>query len=111
MTVALSTLNGLVRECRRKPAGLRTHTLVGVASAVIMLVTSTASATYWSQGTSIGPVPSRRPDRVRRTGYIEAGVIFGLRDAVRGHTTAAVVWLVEALGMACGDWVPGLALA
>ena len=44
-------------------------------------------------------------------GFIGGGVIFMRRDAVKGLTTAASVWLTAALGMACGAGLPVLALA
>ena len=44
-------------------------------------------------------------------GFIGGGVIFMRRDAVRGLTTAASVWLTAALGMACGAGLPLLAVA
>ena len=111
MAFTLSALIGLERELRQKAAGLRTHTLVGVASALIMLVSK--------YGFSDVLVPEHiilDPSRVAAqvvsgVGFIGAGLIFVRKDAVRGLTTAAVVWLVAAIGMACGGGLPGLALA
>ncbi|WP_395482082.1 MgtC/SapB family protein [Streptomyces sp. KHY 26] len=39
-------------------------------------------------------------------GFIGGGLIFVRRDAVRGLTTAATVWLTRAVGMACGGGLP-----
>jgi putative Mg2+ transporter-C (MgtC) family protein len=44
-------------------------------------------------------------------GFIGGGLIFVRRDAVRGLTTAAAVWLTAAIGMACGSGLPRLAVA
>ena len=44
-------------------------------------------------------------------GFIGGGLIFVRRDAVRGLTTAATIWLVAAVGMACGAGLPVLAVA
>jgi putative Mg2+ transporter-C (MgtC) family protein len=44
-------------------------------------------------------------------GFIGAGLIFVGQDRVRGLTTAATVWLVTGIGMACGAGLPWLALA
>src|SRR4051794_5761695 len=44
-------------------------------------------------------------------GFIGGGLIFVRRDAVRGLTTAAAVWLTAAIGMACGAGLPRLAVA
>jgi len=106
----LSTLIGLERELRQKSAGLRTYTLVGFASALIVLV----SKYGFSNILEINKVvldPSRIAAQiVSGIGFIGGGVIFVRKDIVRGLTTAATVWLVAAVGMACGAGLPLLAL-
>lgn len=107
---AASALIGLERELRQKAAGLRTHTLVGVASALIVLVSKYGFNDVLVPG-RIEVDPSRVAAQiVSGVGFIGAGLIFVRKDAVRGLTTAAVVWLVAAVGMACGAGLPGLAL-
>lgn len=106
LALVLSTLIGLEREVRQKSAGLRTHTLVGMGSALFMEVSK-----YGFGGLAFGGV-SYDPSRVAAQivsgiGFIGGGLIFVRRDAVRGLTTAATVWLTCAIGMACGG---GLAL-
>lgn len=111
LAFGLCALIGLEREIRQKAAGLRTHTLVGVAAALITLVSK--------YGFSDVLVPERivlDPSRVAAQivsgiGFLGAGLIFVRRDAVRGLTTAAVIWEVAAIGMACGAGLPLLALA
>jgi putative Mg2+ transporter-C (MgtC) family protein len=106
----LSALIGLERELRQKSAGLRTHTLVGVASALIVLVSKYGFTDVLVPG-HIVLDPSRVAAQiVSGIGFLGAGLIFVRGDAVRGLTTAAVVWLVAAIGMACGAGLPGLAL-
>jgi putative Mg2+ transporter-C (MgtC) family protein len=111
LAFGLSALIGLEREIRQKSAGLRTHILVGVASALIMLV-SKYGFTDVIVKNQIVLDPSRVAAQiVSGIGFLGAGLIFVRRDAVRGLTTAATVWLTAGLGMACGAGLPLLALA
>lgn len=96
-----STLIGFEREWNMKDAGLRTHALVGVASALIMIISK-----YGFQDVLSGYIQSD-PGRVAAQivtgiGFIGGGLIFVHRDLVRGLTTAAAIWLTAAVGMACG---------
>ncbi len=109
LAFALSALIGLEREFRQKAAGLRTHTLVGVAAALFMLVSKYGFSDVVLAG-RITLDPSRVAAQiVSGIGFLGAGIIFVRRDAVRGLTTAAVAWLVAAIGMACGGGLAGLA--
>jgi len=107
----LSGLVGLEREIRHKSAGLRTYTLVGVASALFMLISK-----YGFNNVLVPHQIVLDPSRVvaqvvSGLGFIGGGVIFMRRNVVRGLTTAASVWLTAALGMACGAGLVTLALA
>src|ERR1700684_553629 len=107
----LSALIGLERELRQKSAGLRTYTLVGFSSALIILV-SKYGFTDVIQPDRIVLDPSRIAAQiVSGIGFIGGGVIFVRKDLVRGLTTAATVWLTAAVGMACGAGLPILAIA
>lgn len=104
----LSSLIGLEREWRQKSAGLRTHTLVGVGSALFMLVSK------YGFGDIIGPGVTLDPSRVAAQvvsgiGFIGGGLIFVRRDVVSGLTTAGSIWLTAAVGMAAGAGLPILA--
>jgi putative Mg2+ transporter-C (MgtC) family protein len=106
IALLLSAAIGMEREIRQKSAGLRTHTLVGFASALIMLVSKYGFTDV------LGPHVSLDPSRVAAQivsglGFIGGGLIFVRRDAVKGLTTAAVIWLTAAVGMAAGSglWV------
>ena len=111
LAFALSALIGLEREIRQKAAGLRTYTLVGVAAALFMLV-STYGFMDVLESYRVVLDPSRVAAQVvSGIGFIGAGVIFMRRDVVRGLTTAASVWVTAALGMACGAGLPILAVA
>jgi putative Mg2+ transporter-C (MgtC) family protein len=111
LAFVLSALIGLEREIRQKAAGLRTHTLVGVAAALITLVSKYGFSDVLVPG-HIVLDPSRVAAQiVSGVGFIGAGLIFVRKDLVRGLTTAAVIWLVAGIGMACGGGLAGLAAA
>jgi putative Mg2+ transporter-C (MgtC) family protein len=110
LAFVLSALIGLEREIRHKSAGLRTYTLVGFAAALIMLV-SKYGFTNILVNDRVVLDPSRIAAQiVTGIGFIGGGLIFVRRDSVRGLTTAAIVWLTAAIGMACGAGLPILAL-
>ena len=110
LALVLSTLIGLEREFRAKSAGLRTHTLVGVAAALIVLVSKYGFGDTIASN-AIVLDPSRVAAQiVSGIGFIGGGLIFVQRDVVRGLTTAAIIWLTAAVGMACGAGLPLLAL-
>ena len=88
---------------------MRTHTLVGVAAALIMIVSKYGFGDVLSERIVLDP--SRVAAQiVTGIGFIGGGLIFVRRDSVRGLTTAAIVWLTTAVGMACGAGLPVLAL-
>jgi putative Mg2+ transporter-C (MgtC) family protein len=88
---------GYVRELTKKAAGLRTHTLVCLGSAIFTLV-----SIYMAKG-----VPGADPSRIAASvvtgiGFIGAGTIFQTGGSVRGLTTAASIWVCAAIGLAVG---------
>jgi putative Mg2+ transporter-C (MgtC) family protein len=104
--VAIGGLVGFDRGLRQKPAGLRTHALVSLGAALMTIT-----------GMEIAPEDPGAITRVLQgviagVGFLGGGVI--LRDnhdqRVRGLTTAASIWIVAGLGMACGagHWRTGL---
>jgi putative Mg2+ transporter-C (MgtC) family protein len=110
LALVLSSLIGLEREFKMKSAGLRTHTLVGVAAALIVLVSK-----YGFSDVIVKDEVVLDPSRVAAQivsgiGFIGGGLIFVQRDTVRGLTTAAIIWLTAAVGMACGAGLPILAI-
>ncbi len=107
----LSALVGVEREIRQKSAGLRTHTLVGVSAALIMLVSKYGFMDVLANGRVVLDPSRVAAQVVSGIGFIGGGVIFMRRDVVRGLTTAASVWFTAALGMACGAGLPVLAVA
>lgn len=106
----LSAVVGIERHRQVKSAGLRTHTLVGVGSAIFTLVSAYGFSMV--DGTNVTLDPSRIAAQiVSGIGFLGAGVIFVRQNIVSGLTTAASVWVVAAIGMACGAGMPILAVA
>lgn len=98
------SLIGLERSFHGRPAGFRTHALVCLASALLMLVT----AYQWDW---LGKVPMDTvrtdPTRIAQgimtgIGFLGAGVIFKEGLTVRGLTTAASIWMTAAIGILFG---------
>jgi putative Mg2+ transporter-C (MgtC) family protein len=108
IALVLSAMIGWERELRQKSAGLRTHTLIGFGAALIMLVSKYGFTDVL--GDHVVLDPSRVAAQiVSGIGFIGGGLIFVRRDAVRGLTTAAAVWVTTAVGMAAGGGLPVLA--
>jgi putative Mg2+ transporter-C (MgtC) family protein len=104
----LGCMIGLERERRIWAAGMRTHMLVGIGSALFMLVSLFGfSDVLGTPGVMLDP--SRVAAQVASgIGFLGAGTIIFRRDAIRGLTTAASLWVVAAIGLASGG---GLYLA
>lgn len=105
---ALGGVVGLERERIESAAGLRTHALVAVGSALLMIVSM-----FGFSDSIHAPEVVLDPSRVAAQivsgiGFLGAGVIIFRREIIRGLTTAASVWVVAAIGMATGG---GLFLA
>lgn len=93
---------GLEREYRDKAAGFRTHFLVALGSALFMIISA-----YGFEGVLTSPEQRLDVSRIAAQvvsgiGFIGAGTIIFQKNAVRGLTTAAGVWVTAAIGMACG---------
>jgi putative Mg2+ transporter-C (MgtC) family protein len=111
LALALSSAIGLERELRQKAAGLRTYTLVGLGSALFMLISKYGFFDVLEPRTVVLDPSRVAAQIVSGIGFIGAGLIFVRRDSVRGLTTAAGVWLTAAIGAACGASLPVLAIA
>lgn len=99
VAAALGGAIGLERELDEKAAGLRTHMLVSVGSALFTLVGAYGFGEFPSGSVD----PSRIAAQiVTGVGFLGAGVIFRQGFTIRGLTTAASLWLVAAIGMAAG---------
>jgi putative Mg2+ transporter-C (MgtC) family protein len=111
LAFVLSALIGVEREIRHKSAGLRTYTLVGFGAALIMLVSKYGFMNVLETNRVVLDPSRVAAQIVTGIGFIGGGLIFVRRTNVRGLTTAAIVWLTAAIGMACGAGLPILALA
>lgn len=107
----LSAAIGLEREVRHKSAGLRTYTLVGTTAALFLLVSKYGFMDVLAKELVVLDPSRVAAQIVTGIGFIGAGLIFVRGDRVKGLTTAATVWLVTAVGMACGAGLLLLALA
>ncbi len=95
---------GFEREYHGHAAGLRTHLLVALGSALVMIV----SIYGFGQIGADGAFPNRDPARlaaqvVSGIGFLGAGTIMQTGSDVKGLTTATTLWLVMALGLASGS--------
>ena len=97
-------LIGLERSYHGRPAGFRTHTLVCVASSLLMLVTI-YSGRWFPAGTleNVQIDPTRMAQGIMTgIGFLGAGVILREGFSVRGLTTAASIWVTAAIGILAG---------
>jgi len=97
-------LIGLERSYRGRPAGFRTHTLVCLSSAALMLVTVYESQWFRPDGTARVIIdPTRMAQGIMTgIGFLGAGVIMKDGLSVRGLTTAASIWITAAIGILVG---------
>src|SRR5207245_966444 len=95
---------GFERELREREAGLRTHILVCVGSALFTIVSAYGFRGFLESGDQvIRADPTRIAAQiVTGIGFLGAGAIIRQGLSVRGLTTAATLWLVAAIGMAAG---------
>jgi putative Mg2+ transporter-C (MgtC) family protein len=99
----LGGLLGLDREIRRKPLGLRTNMLMAIgACAFAMIVMDMVELFHRTPG--LGNIDPSRVIQgvVEGIGFLGTGAIIQDRGQVRGATTGAMIWVVGAVGMACG---------
>ena len=99
----LCGLIGFEREARDRPAGLRTHMLVGMAAAVycILMLELMNRGEAWGDGARYDPI--RVIEAVTAgVAFLAAGLIFTSKGEVRNVTTGASLWLSGAVGLGCG---------
>jgi len=102
--LVIGAMIGFERTFHGRPAGFRTHALVCLASALLMLVT-----VYQLHWMTEVPLDTIRADPTRMAqgimtgiGFLGAGVIFKEGLTVRGLTTAASIWITAAIGILVG---------
>ena len=96
LAVVFGAAIGIEREIRGKSAGLRTNVLICLGAAVFTLISKYITA---GQDDSITRIIAQV---VTGVGFLGAGAIIQDRRGVSGLTTAATIWLVASIGMACG---------
>jgi putative Mg2+ transporter-C (MgtC) family protein len=95
---------GAEREYRGKVAGTRTHLLVALGSALMLLVSRYGFSDPGDSGRVAAQI-------VSGIGFIGAGAIMVDRQSVHGLTTAAGIWVAAGIGMATAAGLYGLAIA
>lgn len=99
----LSGLIGLEREMRKNTAGLRTHMLIGMASAVFAVITIELMMLAQGENDALRLDPLRLVEAVTGgVAFLAAGMVVYTRGNVRGLTTGAGMWLAASIGLACG---------
>ena len=92
----LGGIIGIERELNRQPAGVRTNMLICVGSAFFTLLSPILAGDI---GTNKGQIAS---NIVQGIGFLGAGLIIHNRSRVSGLASAASVWVIASIGMACG---------
>lgn len=90
---------GIQREGANRPAGFRTHVLVAVGSSLIMLI----SIYGFGEAGRIQDPARIAAQVVSGIGFLGAGTIMKEGSTIRGLTTAASLWVVAGIGLACGS--------
>lgn len=101
---ALGAAIGFEREIRDREAGIRTHLLVSLGSALFTIVSAYGFHAFLASGDNIVRTDPTRiaAQIVTGIGFLGAGAIIREGLSIRGLTTAATLWVVAAIGMACG---------
>jgi putative Mg2+ transporter-C (MgtC) family protein len=103
LAMVVGGLLGWERERQDKPAGLRTHMLVAMGSALISVVAMELSSTAGTMHSAVRVDPLRAvAGIIGGIGFLGAGTIIESRGSVQGITTAATIWVVASLGIASG---------
>ncbi|WP_018464053.1 MgtC/SapB family protein [Segatella paludivivens] len=107
----LGGMIGLEREYREKAAGLRTHFLVALGSALFMIISVYGFNGVLTNSQMHLDVSRIAAQVVSGIGFIGAGTIIFQKNTVHGLTTAACVWVTAAIGLTCGAGMYLLALS
>ena len=100
LAAVLGGVIGLERELRHKPAGLRTNMLISLGAALFTIISFAMASTVGGDHTRIAA------QIIPGIGFIGAGVVIRERGAVLGITSAATIFVIAAVGMACGAGLP-----
>ena len=96
MAVLLGGLIGLEREINGKPAGVRTNILICLGAAAFTIVANYLGVEFGDGASRVGA------GVVTGVGFLGAGALIQEGSGIHGLTTAASIWLVSSVGVACG---------
>ncbi len=108
LSTVLCSIIGIEREKRGRTAGLRTHLLVGVGSTLLMIVSIYGFPAIFGEKRDVARFAAQI---IAGVGFLGAGAIIHRNSGTRGLTTAATIWIVMAIGLACGSFNFILAIA
>jgi putative Mg2+ transporter-C (MgtC) family protein len=104
LAALLGGLVGLERELRHKPSGLRTNMLICLGAALFTIISYEMASNVGGDHTRIAA------QIIPGIGFIGAGVVLRERGEVTGITSAATIFVIASVGMACGAGMPVTAL-
>jgi putative Mg2+ transporter-C (MgtC) family protein len=110
LAAVLGATIGFERELREREAGLRTHLLVCLGSALFTIISAYGFHEFLTSGDAVVRADPTRiaAQIVTGIGFLGAGAIIRQGISVRGLTTAATLWVAAAIGMAAGaGYYPG----
>lgn len=107
----LGALIGFDRERQNQPAGLRTHTILAVGSALAMIISVNLANQYKDFGGPDGDPARLAAQVISGIGFLGAGAIFRFGPNVRGITTATSLWTLAVIGLSigAGNFIAGIA--
>jgi putative Mg2+ transporter-C (MgtC) family protein len=95
LAVGCGAVIGVERQLMHKPAGLRTNVLICLGAAVFTIISGRMAGGQ-------EPITRIAAQIVTGVGFLGAGAVIQDRGGIHGLTTAATIWLVASIGMACG---------
>ena len=101
LSVLLCGAVGIERERKGRSAGLRTHLLVGVGSCIIMVLSIYGFPAIFGDKRDVARLAA---SIITGVGFLGAGAIIHHNSGIRGLTTAGTIWIVMAIGIACGSF-------
>jgi putative Mg2+ transporter-C (MgtC) family protein len=104
LAALLGGIIGLERELRHKPSGLRTNMLISLGSALFTIISYQLAGDVGGDHTRIAA------QIIPGIGFIGAGVVLRERGTIVGITSAATIFVMASVGMACGSGMPVTAI-
>lgn len=101
LSVLLCGAVGIEREWKGRSAGLRTHLLVGVGSCILMIISIYGFPALFGDHRDVARLAAQI---ITGVGFLGAGAIIHHNSGIRGLTTAGTIWIVMAIGIACGSF-------